>query len=318
MHGLQVNEAHWEDICIYLMGDILNRTLGGSGRYDYFGTSGQKQWGVDLVCHHYDYSGVVAQCKFKGDGSPLTWEEVLRELEKTERYPGPITHYYVLTTAKRNTKLYLELRARRFEYQREKGDSFRVTVLYWDSFKNIGFIPKHKLFEFFPVAMTMAEYLKTPFDHREFSDSAEQLQQQIPKLLSYGDLENFSDVMLECGYIFKSHYDKIQTLGWLLHDTKIGMTKIPSYLFKPEIRSLAKCFPAGRLFARALSEFCSTVDNRVIGDSIEMGSPPQPVEILSITKPDEPRFFRIAHREISDAARILTYRYRHDILGDLS
>ncbi|MEG5552336.1 hypothetical protein UXO11_22420 [Enterobacter wuhouensis] len=136
----------WETFCKYWMADIAKTIYLVTTSYQSYGRSGQKQHGVDLKPEKIG-CGIVGQCKFiKG---AFTLKDLKAELIKTNDYPGPITAYYILTTAQKCTSVQNEFSFKSVTHTRPNGTSFHVGILYWSELEKLNFLPpevKHNLF----------------------------------------------------------------------------------------------------------------------------------------------------------------------------
>ncbi|HGY2360986.1 TPA: hypothetical protein ACPT7C_005059, partial [Escherichia coli] len=104
MRNLNFRSAtDFEDFCCWWMKEIVSKSVGRDVSFVCFGSPGQAQGGVDIISWPINTLPVVAQCKWYS--RPFTLENLEVELKKTDNYPHPIRHYFLLTTASPHTSI---------------------------------------------------------------------------------------------------------------------------------------------------------------------------------------------------------------------
>ena len=120
---------------------VLFRCILGDPGVDRHGRRGQAQQGVDvhgliLGRRNGNRNRIVGiQCKLKGHGKELTVSEVQEEVEKALQFKPPLSEYYIVTTAPRDTKLgklALELTEPK---SKEHPEGMRVCVWGWETLR---------------------------------------------------------------------------------------------------------------------------------------------------------------------------------------
>ena len=153
MHNLSVKTwEDWETLCKYWMKDIAKSNHRVVTNYQIYGRPGQKQHGVDIK-PELSNCGIVGQSKFIQGAFKL--DDLYAELDKTDTYPGPITYYYLLTTAEKCTSIQNESSYRSITHNRQDGSLFYVHVYYWSDIHNVDFLPKEVKNNLFPEAKTL-------------------------------------------------------------------------------------------------------------------------------------------------------------------
>ncbi|EGT5696114.1 TPA: hypothetical protein I4D15_14350 [Enterobacter bugandensis] len=142
----------WETLCIYWMKEIAWWGHRVDTNYQTYGRPGQKQHGVDIK-PVLPGCGIVGQSKFI-QGS-FTLKDLNAELDKTDNYPGPITDYYLLTTAEKCTSIQNASSYERISHTRQDGSFFYVHVYYWSDRINVDFLPKEVKYNLFPEAKAL-------------------------------------------------------------------------------------------------------------------------------------------------------------------
>lgn len=142
----------WETLCIYWMKEIARWGHGVETNYQTYGRPGQKQHGVDIK-PTLPRCGIVGQSKFIQGA--FTLKDLTTELDKTNDYPGPITDYYLLTTAEKCTSIQNESSYKPISHMRKDGSRFCVRVYYWSDRINVDFLPKEVKYNLFPEAKTL-------------------------------------------------------------------------------------------------------------------------------------------------------------------
>lgn len=260
MRDLLVNSwEEFQEIGCYWMQELVRRNLGRHMTYSEYGGVGQSQWGVDLVPSHMDV-GVVAQAK-RFYSKTLRWADIEQELVKTNKYPGPITDYFVLTTAEKHTSVQDRMRTGYASYTRTQG-SFRVFVLYWSDLQNLDFIPEAIQLRIFPSLASQASKLaarKLTLD--EYKDSILYARNLIPQLISPSHIAWLETWDFGLGYVLDADFDPIAKLRFEMHRVLEAQAHVglQDWLCEGRRAELAKCLPAANLLFLRVIEFAHAV-----------------------------------------------------------
>ncbi|ENU24161.1 hypothetical protein F993_01477 [Acinetobacter proteolyticus] len=116
----------FEELCADLFMEIWNDP--NAVRY---GRGGQKQYGVDILISNGSITPIGLQCKKKSRWpvKKLTFQEVLDEVDKADRFTPILKEYYILTTAESDAVLLAEVL--KLNDERTKSGKFKVTVFSW-------------------------------------------------------------------------------------------------------------------------------------------------------------------------------------------
>lgn len=175
MHNLRVKSwDDWETLCKHWMKHIAKMNHGVDTSYQIYGRPGQKQHGVDIK-PELPNCGIVGQSKFIQGAFKL--EDLYTELSKTNSYPGPITNYYLLTTADKCTSIQNASNYKQIDHHRSDGSYFVVHVYYWSDIHNIDFLPKEVKNNLFPEAKTLFET-----ENEKITNNPEELLEKLEKL----------------------------------------------------------------------------------------------------------------------------------------
>ncbi|MDY0748736.1 hypothetical protein SNE35_29830 [Paucibacter sp. R3-3] len=315
MSALQPKEGDWEEICRYWMSVLVTKAAARSATFEYYGRKGQRQHGVDLFTSDPEVHSVVAQCKFKGRSTVLTWTEVVDELEKTHGYPGEIDHYVVLTTSPRDRTIADGLIACERTYLRSPDRPMRVWVKYWDDVVDPSFIPQARLAEFFPEATKLVRLMTTPsFDSGDFTKAVEQMQHVIPQWIDSRDLDCFSENELREGFILDEAFSRWRRLDFAFDSARQALAGAEFELFDSDVRALTKTLPASREFADQVHRLCGVVLQYGIGASRVIGVPARTVEVMQFDDKGE-AFQNRAFLDILSCANRLKQIYVEQVLG---
>lgn len=275
MSSLRVKNWHdWEDICKYLMTHLVKEKMSIDVAYTNYGSPGQKQHGVDLIPAEVSAPAVVAQCKHVLGN--LTWRTVEAELNKTDNYPNPISHYIVLTTGSRDTSVQNALNNDGGVYTRPDNQQFGVHVFYFDQFDVQNIIPINALQRFFPdVFQILPQGGFTNNSTSDYIESLTILRDYISQVITMTDLD-----WLECwdfskGFVAEQDYNKFYDL-YLEHDRTLlalELNGIQDWLTQGGRINIAKSLPAGERFYNALGSFVRSVSDQIIGHTLEDGTP---------------------------------------------
>jgi Restriction endonuclease len=123
------NETEFEKHCVVLFKDVLN-----DPNLKRLGTRGQGQDGVDIIGNRDGDSArpVGIQCKLKSGNKKLTKREVKTEVEKALLYQPALTEYFIITTAKDDTRLD-QLGQQLAQDQEKAGRKIRIIIWGWDT-----------------------------------------------------------------------------------------------------------------------------------------------------------------------------------------
>ncbi len=91
------NEDEFEDFCVRFYRHLLKRA--GLVRY---GKRGQKQYGIDVVDQYSQEPIHAIQSKCHERTKDIKPEDIVKEVEKAEKYPNKLDHYIIATTAKKS------------------------------------------------------------------------------------------------------------------------------------------------------------------------------------------------------------------------
>lgn len=132
--GQQLKVEYWEQwevLCCSLLSYKVYQVLGLKPVYfQTYGTRGEAQNGIDMIPIRSSLP-VVGQSKMR-DSTSFTWSHLETELQKTDKYPNRIEHYFLFTTANRHTSIQDALNSDCRYYTRSDGSRFEVHVEYWE------------------------------------------------------------------------------------------------------------------------------------------------------------------------------------------
>ncbi|WP_295954668.1 restriction endonuclease [Rhodoferax sp.] len=118
------NEADFERMCAHVYGVVFNdRTPKINGR------RGQAQGGIDVFVKDSAIGRVGIQCK-KYTTKPVTWQNVLDEVEKADKFSTPIKKMILATTAPNDAVLLKQVQE--LSDRREAAGCFPVEIEFWD------------------------------------------------------------------------------------------------------------------------------------------------------------------------------------------
>lgn len=304
MNNLKIiNWQDWEEICKSLMSHLVKKNYNINVQYVKYGSPGQRQHGVDLIPNDFSAPSIVAQCKHI-EGL-LTWDIVTAEMEKTNKYPGNINNYCILTTGKRDTLVQDKLN-KGFAYTRSNGDQYKLNIFYWDEINPKDTIPPNVLHNFFPELFPPNNAAL----NSEYLSSLVHLKTYIPKIITLKDLLWLENWDFSCGYVIEHDYNPFDDL-YLEHDRTIhGLNGVPEWLHTNSRAEIAKTLPAANRFFNALGEFRKSINNDVIGKTNKNG-----IWTLSIEDYSSFDQQRIT-TQWKYNARYLAEVYRQDIIGE--
>lgn len=176
----------FESLCLALFREIWSDSNAQKN-----GRRGQVQCGVDVFgsspadrCAFY---GVQCKGKEQGYGSVLSYEEVLAETCKAERFKPTLKHFTIATTARRDASL--QERTRELSASRETGDQFGVTVLAWEDLLSL--IARHRpvLEQFYPEHSADAQGLISLMRAMPSGDQVSQVLALATRSVGIGDLD---------------------------------------------------------------------------------------------------------------------------------
>lgn len=271
MNNLKVlNEDDWEEICLYLMRDLVFKNTNVQVSYQRYGRRGERQHGVDLVPIGTDI-GVYAQCKHKSMGV-LTVNEIFEDLAKTESFPHKIQRFIVLTTSTRDTFVQNQFLINQQPYRHinsKNPEGFPVHIIYWDNIKDLLWLPIEAQNRFFP------SLFQHPFINQ--IESIQALKSVIPKYLNEINilwLENWN--FREKNFVYQSDYNPFLNL-YLEYDRAKNAIDL-AIGYKAE---LFKAIPSGKEIFNNLEALYLHVHAQMIGDWNEDGQ-----DCLFIRGPD--------------------------------
>ncbi|MCX2534139.1 hypothetical protein OQ486_11740 [Plesiomonas shigelloides] len=294
MRNLNFRSAtDFEDFCCWWMTEIIKKRTGRIVSFACYGSPGQAQGGVDITSNPIRLLPVVAQCKWYS--SPFTLVDLKAELKKTDNYPHPITHYFLLTTANKHRTIQDAMTNGYLTHMRKDGTSFEVHIHYWRELENIDFLPLFMREIYFPEAGFTS---KTKNMAEQFTRLKLLLEQQLPvSNLDWLETWDFS-----IGYINSADFEPFNKLAHNYHLVKSSFDNSDDIFLDTPLRDkLYQCLPAGNGFFQALVAFCNGVSSHIIGDSIN-GK-----ESLSVR--DLPNRHAITRQWISNA-EYLAKKYR--------
>lgn len=311
MEGLKVEHWHqWEKLCCYFMSEIAEQSFGAETAYITYGTRGQSQFGIDLVPSCSDLP-VVGQCKLTS-GS-FTWDMVLAEVAKTDKYSNEIGFYMLFTTANRHTSVDDQRNGKDYPYYhtRPSGKRFRVEVKYWSEIPDIDMVPMSVRQELFPDAFRIAAPIKKDGpSSNSYLSSLIAMKKHIPTIITQRHLAWLETWDFSCGFVNEVDFNPFSAL-FLEHDrTASALTySIHEWLHASGRAELAACMPAAERFFIALSEFKNSITAQTIGQG------PMNFGVLSLNGLDRSAWPKIT-RDWKSKADELVSIYRHDVLGE--
>lgn len=302
MHGLEVKTwQEWEELCCYFMQRIAEDHYRRPHKFMPYGGKGQRQHGVDVIQTHQRVP-LVAQCKHVQN---LTWKEVLKELEKTDTAPFPITEYHVFTTADVKASIQDLRQGQGYKHTRPDGSTFEVHVTFWSEIKSIHFVPIEVRKRIFPAAF---EISKDPEEIVDFCPSLETMKSYIPTRITAQDLKWLDSWDFGSGIVHVMDFDPFDSL-WL--EYREVLTAIESnnnaWKYQDSLRKTGDCMPAANRFFRSLHDFRQSIYGHSAGLTLPDGS-----NGLSVT--DITGWPKIT-RQWKFEAECLAAVYRRDILG---
>jgi len=127
------NWQDFEELCLKLWGAIWNKPE----EIEYNSTNEQGQDGVDIYCWVDSEDGYVGiQCKGKkeekidGTENRITLSEIIKEIEKAERFEPSLKRYIIATTSEKDGEIQKEVR--KIDAQRRSEGKFPVEIKFWD------------------------------------------------------------------------------------------------------------------------------------------------------------------------------------------
>lgn len=306
MQDLKINKwQDWEELCCYLMQDFVRRNRRGDVRYISYGSQGQNQYGIDLRPVNSPLLA-LGQCKLK-DAKPFTWDDVLAELKKTDKYKLGIECYVLFTTANRHTSIQDVLEPSPYFHTRPDGSRFRVFVRYWDDVTDLSFVPANVLRRIFP---SLAPSPGSSELERQYWQSLSVMKEYLPSRLTADSLAWLESWDFSQGWVIENDFAPFYDLYIDLDRVKHAASGISEWMHRKGYLELHHCRPAANRFFDALDEFISSVkSSRIIGATLPNGT-----SVLSVTYLADDKA-KIA-RGWATNARYLAERYRLDILGE--
>ncbi|KHT28450.1 hypothetical protein [Pectobacterium carotovorum] len=253
----------WETLCEYWMKHIAWVGYRINSSYQTYGRRGQKQHGVDIR-PILPGCGIVGQSKYIQGTFNLS--DLNAELAKTDSYPGPITDYFLLTTADHCTTIQNASAYRLITHKRPDNTQFNVRVLYWSDIRNLDFIPENVKHNLFPEAKTLfkTEGMQAS---TEVVPNAEEMRGKLDKLkvLLKSTFTEENIQWLE-NWDFKTYkmksvdYDafNIPYMHWTIIDMALRKNKqevLTSFLDTKSRIDFYETWPVNKSFFFALEEF---------------------------------------------------------------
>lgn len=265
MRNLNFRSAtDFEDFCCWWMKEIVSKSVGRDVSFACFGSPGQAQGGVDIISWPINTLPVVAQCKWYS--RPFTLENLEVELKKTDNYPHPIRHYFLLTTASPHTSIQNAMPDGYLTHTRKDGTSFKVHIRYWSQLENIDFLPLLARQRYFPEVQFTSVIQQNPNAMEEQLAHLKQLLEQKLPVVHLDWLEKWD---FSIGYVNSTDFDPFHELVYEYHLVKSSFDKSDNVFLDTPLRlKIYKCLPAGKGFFQALVAFRDSVSSYVIGDSI--------------------------------------------------
>jgi len=203
----------WETLCKYWMAHIAWTNFRVQTNYQVYGRRGQRQHGIDIQ-PVLPGCGIVGQSKFIQGAFKL--EDLNAELAKTNSYKGPITEYYLLTTADKCTTIQNARTYQPISHTREDGSTFNVHVLYWTDVYKLDFLPSEVKNNLFPEAKNLFGAEVSAFSPEELLDKVEKLKILLRKTFSEQNIKWLETWDFGTYKIYSKDYDvfNLTYLDW--------------------------------------------------------------------------------------------------------
>lgn len=256
---MPVQQHAFEEICTYLMTDLVKREHHISVPYIRYGRNGQNQCGLDLVTHHPKFAPIVGQCKHRQPGVPLKTKEVMDDLAKTNDYQLPIEKYFVLTNSERDVGLQNALVG--YEHQRPDGTKFSVQLIYWEQLqRNLSFIPKDKLRLYFPEQAEHAKHFFPPPNMEAVVAAYEMAPSVLQEWFTEDDINE-----IECSpgtlRLSPNLWQKMNLFQQAMDSARWLGRGMNANAERPCVCKLFRALPAIDAFARILYDFKSQISS---------------------------------------------------------
>lgn len=275
MRNLNVRSWNdWENLCTYWMTDIARTQFGIVTNYAVYGTTGQSQYGVDIIPEHSGVS-VVGQSKYV---RRFAYQDLLVELKKTDRYPNPLTDYFLLTTAEHCTSIQNESAKSPITHTRPNGDLVRVHFKYWVDQSNIHFLPsdvQRMLFSeahltFSPQVIQQPQFSALTPDVNEQRNKLSQLKNVLRATLSNATLVWLEQWNFRSCYLIDSDVQELNDLWFAWRDAKSAnearTPEMAAYFLNTQLKcDIYATIPASNSFFQALDDFRSAINSHCIG-----------------------------------------------------
>jgi hypothetical protein len=302
MHGLKVKTwQEWEELCCYFMQRISQDHSRRLHQFMPYGDKGQRQHGIDVIQTHLRIP-LVGQCKHVQN---LTWNDILKELKKTDSAPFPIAHYYVFTTSDVKASIQDLRQGQGYQHTRPDGTTFEVHVIFWNEVRSLDFVPIEVRQRIFPGAFKIS---KAPEQTVDIRPSLEAMKSYIPTRITAQDLKWLDSWDFSSGIVHEKDFDPFDSLWREYREVLTGIeSNNNAWMYQDSLRKTGDCMPAADRFFRALHEFRQAIYGLSAGLTL-----PDESNGLSVT--DIAGWPKIA-RQWKTEAECLAAVYRRDILG---
>lgn len=247
----------WETLCKYWMAHIAWTDFKVNTNYQVYGRRGQRQHGVDIQ-PILSGCGIVGQSKFiKG---AFTLEDLNAELAKTNSYPGPITEYYLLTTADKCTSIQNARSYKPICHIRDDGSTFNVHILYWSDEDKLDFLPSEVKNHLFPEAKTLFGTEASSLSAEELFDKVEKLKKLLRKTFREQNIQWLETWDFSTYRIYSKDYDVFNLVYLDWSRVEIGLRynnqkTLSSYLDRTSRIEFYATWPVSKSIFYALEEF---------------------------------------------------------------
>jgi hypothetical protein len=295
--------SDWEELCCYILPYVLFKEFNFETTFRRYGGTGQKQYGIDLIPDVPNVS-VVGQCKVSE--VPLRWETVLMELKKTDGYPNPIRHFFLLTTGRKHTSVQDIQNRGMYMHSRADGTTFQVHVIYWDDIDNLDFVPTEVTSRIFPGAHRISKtHSREVRFNSSFIESIAKFKNYISRVINISNIEWLETWNFSCGYVEERDFDPFNELYFEHDRVSVAVSKgLYDWLYQNGRTELAEALPGGERFFRALKEFRNSVTDQIIGDDSRLS-------ILDFPAPSRSKITATWQ----SSAKYLAQVYREDVMG---
>jgi len=251
MRDLRIaNDNDWEELSIYLATDYYKKNYRVRRiDFEFYGRNGQAQHGIDIFSR---YCNFVVQCKHV---KKLTWDNILGELIKSDRYPNPIDHYLITTTAPRDRDIQDRLK-RGYFHQRPNGHKFEIDILYWDEIRSLECVPNDIISRIFP-SLNLEDTNSNSYLFKLFKTT-------ISNFITRDNLFWLENYDFSIGYIPCNDFEPFENLYYEIDRAKSGIS-----LIKGHRDNLSKIHEIGTEFFDELERFVKEVKSQIIGKKID-------------------------------------------------